>query len=50
MVFCNLKGGNATLENICVSQKFCGKLDKYVPLNQKQDCKFFEDKNTGDWK
>ena len=43
MVFCRLKGVEQTLEHICISQKFCGKEDKYVPLNQKRDCKFYED-------
>lgn len=43
MVFCRLKGETQTLDNICVSQKFCGKLDKYIPLNQKRDCKYFDD-------
>jgi hypothetical protein len=43
MVFCRLKGAEQTLEHICISQKFCGKEDKYVPLNQKRDCKFYED-------
>ncbi len=42
MVFCTLKGADPTLDNICISQKFCGKLDKYVPLNQEQDCKHYE--------
>lgn len=42
MIFCKLKGEDATLSQLCVSQKFCPDKDRYVEINQKRDCKYFE--------
>jgi hypothetical protein len=42
MIFCNLKGRDASLSQICVSQKFCPDKDRYVEINPKKDCKYFE--------
>ena len=42
MIFCKLMGTNATLNQLCISQKFCADKDRYVEINQKRDCKYFE--------
>ena len=43
MIFCKLKGNNATMSQLCISQRYCKDKNKYVPLNQKQSCKLYED-------
>lgn len=43
MIFCKLKGGDAQLNQLCVSQRFCQNKDRYIEVNQKRDCKYFED-------
>ena len=42
MIFCQLIGPDAALSQLCVSQKFCQDKDRYVEINQKRDCKYFE--------
>lgn len=42
MIFCHLMGDEAALSQLCVSQKFCADKDRYVEINQKKDCKYFE--------
>lgn len=43
MIFCKLKGTESTLSNLCISQKYCGDKNRYVAINQKRDCKYFEE-------
>ena len=42
MIFCKLMGEDASLFQLCVSQKFCQDKDRYVEVDQKRDCKYFE--------
>lgn len=43
MIFCRLKKSTISeMLQLCISQKYCVDKDKYVPINQKQDCKFYE--------
>ena len=42
MIFCKLMGNDASLSQICVSQKYCMDKDRYVEVDQKRDCKYFE--------
>lgn len=42
MIFCKLKGQGDSLEHFCISQKFCIDKDRYIALNQKKDCKYYE--------
>ena len=43
MIFCKLMGNDANLSQLCVSQKFCMYKDRYVEIDQKRDCKKYED-------
>ena len=36
-------GNDANLSQLCVSQKFCTDKDRYVEIDQKRDCKYYED-------
>lgn len=42
MIFCKLKGNEASLDQLCISQRFCPNKDKYVEVNPKRDCKYYE--------
>ena len=42
MIFCHLMGNDATLGQLCISQKFCADKDRYVEIDQKRDCKYYE--------
>ena len=42
MIFCKLLGNDGSLSQLCVSQRFCQDKDRYVEINQKRDCKYFE--------
>lgn len=42
MIFCKLMGEDASLSQLCISQRFCGDKDRYIEVNQKRDCKYFE--------
>lgn len=42
MIFCKRMGDTATLDNLCISQRFCPDKDKYVETNQEINCKYFE--------
>lgn len=42
MIFCKLMGTDATLNQLCISQKFCADKDRYVEIDQKRDCKYYE--------
>lgn len=42
MIFCKRIGDNASLSQLCVSQKFCKDKNRYVEINQKKDCKYYE--------
>lgn len=42
MIFCKLMGQDGSLNQLCISQKFCKDKDRYVEINQKRDCKFYE--------
>lgn len=43
MIFCKLRDNVSNLSKLCISQKFCKDKDRYVEINQKRDCKYFED-------
>lgn len=42
MIFCKLMGNDGSLSQLCISQKFCRDKDRYVELDQKKDCKYYE--------
>lgn len=42
MIFCKLMGENASLSQLCISQKYCMDKGRYVEIDQKKDCKYFE--------
>lgn len=42
MIFCKLRGNEGTLSQMCISQKFCMDKNRYVEIDQKRDCKYFE--------
>lgn len=42
MIFCDLKGDDAALSQLCISQRYCKDKDRYIEINQKKDCKYFE--------
>lgn len=42
MIFCKLKGTDASLSQLCISQRFCSNKDKYIPNNQEKNCKDYE--------
>ena len=42
MIFCKLMGEDASLTQLCVSQKYCMDKERYVEVDQKRDCKYFE--------
>lgn len=43
MIFCNLmKENDSSLSHLCISQKFCKDKDRYVEIDQKRDCKYYE--------
>ena len=42
MILCKLKGENADLSQLCISQRFCAEKGKYIPNDQKRNCKYYE--------
>lgn len=42
MIFCKLMGSDASLNQLCISQKFCSDKDRYIEVDQKRDCKYYE--------
>ena len=42
MIFCKLMGNDAALNQLCISQKFCSDKGRYVEIDQKRDCKYYE--------
>lgn len=42
MIFCKKLGNNGSLSELCISQRFCKDKDRYIVLNQKRDCKYYE--------
>ena len=42
MIFCNRMGKEGTLDQLCISQKFCLDKDRYVEIDQKRDCKYYK--------
>lgn len=42
MIFCKYKGTETTLSQLCISQKYCTDKDRYVEIDQKRDCKYYE--------
>lgn len=42
MIFCKRMGTDGTLNQLCISQKFCKEKNRYVENDQKRDCKYFE--------
>lgn len=43
MIFCKLMGDEGLMSNLCISQKFCQDKDRYIEIDQKHDCKYYED-------
>ncbi len=41
MIFCSHIKAPKTLAQLCISQKFCPKKDRYIELNQKETCKYY---------
>ena len=42
MIFCNRMGKDGTLKQLCISQRFCPDKDRYIEIDQKRDCKYYE--------
>jgi len=42
MIFCKRMGTEATLNQLCISQKYCADKNRYVEIDQKRDCKYYE--------
>lgn len=42
MIFCRLMKNTNDFQNICISQKFCQKLDKYVQQKERNVCKHYK--------
>lgn len=42
MIFCTRMGTEATLSQLCISQKYCADKGRYVEIDQKRDCKYYE--------
>lgn len=42
MIFCKHAGNKGTLNQLCISQKFCKEKDRYIELNPKQVCKYYK--------
>ena len=47
MLFCKLldsdKEAKTEMMKLCICQRFCSDKDKYIPHQQKRDCKKYED-------
>ena len=45
MILCKLRITNTSsdMEKLCVCQRFCSDKDKYIPHQQKEGCKYYED-------
>lgn len=44
MIFCKRKGKDGTLDQLCISQRFCPQKDRYIEANQSKNCKFCKNK------
>lgn len=43
MLFCKLLGVDGSLSQLCISQRFCQKKDKYIESeNPQKTCKYYE--------
>ena len=42
MIFCNLKWYDGSIDQLCISQRFCPDKDRYIEINQKRDCKKYK--------
>lgn len=43
MIYCLLhENENNEMLRLCISQKYCSEKDKYIEINQKRDCKYYE--------
>lgn len=43
MIFCSRIGKEGTLEQLCISQRYCQNKDRYIEIDQKRDCKYYMD-------
>lgn len=43
MIFCKRKGDDASLSQLCISQRFCQDKGRYIEINQKRDCKYYKE-------
>lgn len=44
MLFCKLKiDGKSEMDRLCICQRFCSDKGKYIPHNQKNGCKSYEE-------
>lgn len=47
MLFCKLldvdKEAKTEMMKLCIFQRFCSDKDKYIPHQQKEGCKYYED-------
>ena len=42
MIFCKLMGNDASLGQLCISQRFCPDQNRYIEIDQQRDCKKYE--------
>lgn len=43
MIFCKLMGNDASLDQLCISQRFCPEQNRYIVMDQQRDCKQYKD-------
>ncbi len=42
MVFCELIGRGGSLDQLCISQRFCPDKDRYIETDQKKNCRYYQ--------
>lgn len=42
MIFCKLLGIDGSLNQLCISQRFCAKKDRYIESNPRKYCKNYK--------
>ena len=47
MLFCKLRinenASHDSMFNLCICQRYCSDKEKYIPHNQRENCKYYED-------
>lgn len=43
MIFCKLFGTDGSLNQLCISQRFCQDRNRYIGVNQNKNCKKYDE-------